>query len=458
MLNNFLIFNKKNALFKKDDRILVAVSGGVDSIVLLNLFLKKRKRFNLTLGVAHVNYGLRPEADEENLFVKNLAKVNSLPFFEEKVSQKITANLEETARIIRYEFFKKTCENNNFSKVAIAHHKNDRAETFFLNLSRGSGLTGLTSMKPKVNNLIRPLLFTTRDDILKYARENKLEYREDRSNVSLEFKRNIIRHLVLPELTKINPMIIDKINEEIEELSNLQEKLEPQIEKIYADLSRKNQKTVEIDSVRLRAESLYLQTEIIRRAIKEIKKNLRDITRKNVSDILKMTQKPHGTKKIILPGGLISRQIYDKIVIGCDKKAAESSLKQKKLPLNSEIQFGNVILKYQEAKTKKTKKNQPNLVFIDKEKAQDLLIRLKRPGDKIIIKGGTKKLQDLFVDLKVPKEQRETIPIIVTKNQEVVWVPNIRVSHFFSATSQTRKTAILKIVPAINRSEPERRR
>lgn len=453
MENKFLVFINQYQLIKKGDRLLVAVSGGADSVVLLYLLHKLSCQLGLSLQIAHVNYGLRSSADEDQALVEALARQYELPFHLKKVETKLHSNIEETARIIRYDFFREILQSENLDKVALGHNQDDRVETFLLNLSRGSGLDGLTALRPCRNELIRPLLSVKKAEIKAFARSHGLEFREDSTNNSLKFKRNILRLKIIPEFQKINSAFVDNVLSEIELLSSLKEMIGMKIDWIFPRTCRIEKEELILDLTKLKTHPRVVQAEIIRKGLAYVAGSLKNVTRKNISQILEISEKPYGTRKICLPGGLISTQVYDKVIFSLVKETGGALPAATKLPCNTETVFLNFSFSYHDTTKRITQRNQKNLVFIDKEKAKDLLVRLKRPGDRIAIgPKASKKLQDLFVDLKIPRAKRGQWPVVAS-GKEIVWVPGIRLSENFRVTKTTRTIGILRIE---SRSKPKK--
>jgi len=444
MIDRFLAFSKENNLIKKGDHILVGVSGGVDSVVLLNILAKIQSKMNLKIAVAHVNYGLRKESDKDNELVRELAKKYGFPFFEEKV-QLSGGNIEEKARDIRYGFFNEICKHNGMNKIAVAHHKNDLIETFFLNLTRGSGLTGLVSMKPKNGNLIRPLLFSTRKEIEKYAKANKLESVEDSTNKDLSIKRNLVRHKIIPEFEKMNPDFVETIDEEIQTLREANDVISSITEGHYKKMAKETGDSVEISVKSLCSLHPYLQSEILRKALLHVKGDLRDISRKNIEDIMNLTEKPYGTKKVHLPEGLLVERIYDKIRLEKWEKPLSVKPKKKTLEIGKKVIFGKWGF-FLENTSEFNQKKFKNLVYLDIHKAGELLVRCRLNGDRIDIREGkTKKLQDIFVDAKVPRSERDSYPVIVNKENKVVLIPLLRTNPLFGADKETKNVASIQV-------------
>jgi len=207
MLAAFKEFIKQNSLFAERETILVGVSGGKDSVVLIDLL----DRAGFAFSIAHCNFHLRgKDSDADEHLVESLAKRYDTKYFKADFdtmgyASENNISVEMAARELRYNWFEKIRRENHFDCIAVAHHRDDSIETFFLNIVRGTGLKGLTGIKPRNKNLVRPLLFATRIEIDEYCRENNLEYRDDLSNESLDFMRNKIRHQVIPVMEEINP-------------------------------------------------------------------------------------------------------------------------------------------------------------------------------------------------------------------------------------------------------------
>lgn len=237
----------QNDLFQKGSKILVAVSGGPDSVCLLDILYKLKKKYSFDLSVAHVNYNLRgKDSDKDEKLVKKLAEkyiipikiLNPHPPFGHLLPKKEEGKLqisENTLREIRYDFFEETRKKIKFDFIAVAHNLDDQVETFLMRLIRGSGLNGLSSMKFRNGKIIRPLLATTRAEILAYLKENKLKFRIDKTNRENIFFRNKIRNQLIPELEKYNPNIkktifesVLSIGEDLAFLSEQAEKLCPE--------------------------------------------------------------------------------------------------------------------------------------------------------------------------------------------------------------------------------------
>ncbi|MGB8489828.1 MAG: tRNA lysidine(34) synthetase TilS [Bacteroidales bacterium] len=223
MLADFLKYAGDNGLFKTDSRILLGVSGGMDSMVMTHLFLAAGYR----TGIAHCNFCLRgEESDLDEELVRNFADKKGIPFYSKRFDTKGYSkshgiSVQMAARDLRFEWFEKIREENSFDSIAIAHNINDSIETMLINLARGTGLTGLTGLKPSAGRIVRPLLFATRSRISQYCNEQRISIREDRSNPETKYTRNKIRHLVIPVLREINPSIEHTLSKTAESLAGL---------------------------------------------------------------------------------------------------------------------------------------------------------------------------------------------------------------------------------------------
>lgn len=225
MIDRLKLFVKEKKLFSRKNKIILAVSGGIDSVVMLDLMIKAGYK----CGIAHCNFKLRgEESDGDELFVDRLSKKYNIELFStrfetEKYASGKGLSTQMAARELRYSWFEEIRESNNYDFIAIAHNSNDIIETFMINMSRGTGLPGLTGIKPKKGHIVRPLLFASREEIIKYHRKESLVYREDSSNESNKYLRNKIRNKVIPVFTEINPAFQNTMMENIKRLDETSE-------------------------------------------------------------------------------------------------------------------------------------------------------------------------------------------------------------------------------------------
>ena len=255
MISEFQSFIDEKSLCEKTDRILLGISGGIDSVCMFHYF----RIAGYSTGIAHCNFGLRgEESDQDELFVRNIASEFDIPSFFVKfdtqgIAEKEGISIQMAARDLRYDWFEEIRKKYDYNYIGIAHNKDDVIETFLINLSRGSGLKGFTGIKPKSGKIIRPLLFSSRNDILTYISANNLEFREDSSNNSVKYSRNLIRHEIIPLFEELNPAFRETM---IENISRLKESEEVYLDSIQSKkeliFKEENQKTIiDIEQLKL---------------------------------------------------------------------------------------------------------------------------------------------------------------------------------------------------------------
>lgn len=272
------------SLWKRNSKVIVGVSGGPDSVCLLDVLVKIKEKSEMDLHVVHVNYGLRgKDSEKDQELVQELAQKNELGLSVLKV-EKLKKINEEKLRNIRYDFFEKVRMELNFDLIAVAHNQDDQVETFFLHLLRGTGLSGLSGMKFKNEKIVRPLLDVSKKDILKYLRENKLKYRVDKTNKEDVFLRNKIRNKLIPYLEKdfnlnIRKTIFDATIVAGEDMSFISDFSK----KIFS--KNRNIKASEIQKLHP-----AIQNRVILEKIKEVKGDLRNIESAHIEEILKIAK------------------------------------------------------------------------------------------------------------------------------------------------------------------------
>ncbi len=298
------------SLIKKDSKIVAAISGGPDSVCLLDIFANLQKKYPLKVIIAHVNYGLRgTDSQKDEIFVRNLAKKYGLEIFVLNPKIKSKFNLENNLREIRYRFFEEIRKKNKFDLIAVAHNADDQVETFFLHLLRGSGLAGLSSMKYKNEKIIRPLLGTWRKEILDYLKNNNLSYRIDKTNLENTFTRNKIRNQLIPILErKFNPKIKNTIFDAIESISD-----------DYSFLNEFSQKAYKKSGL-LSVRKIFknhpaIQKRIILEALREKNSSFRNIESAHLREILKALRSTKNKRQIVAFKGLKIERKGDRIFI-----------------------------------------------------------------------------------------------------------------------------------------------
>lgn len=398
-----------NNRMAKTDKLVLAVSGGVDSVVLLDLIAQAHPKSNIT--VAHVNHGMRKEAKGDEKFVMELAEKYGLEFVLGNFN--LVGKSEAAARKARYDFLEKVRKKTGSKYILTAHHLDDQAETLILNLARGTGPLNFWGMNNLEGNIFRPLLGIPKVEIENCARQRKLKWVTDSSNNNLKYARNRIRHMIIPELKKINPKFLSAVKSEVElgqmaatELTSVAKNKEKNI---------KNGKTLDIKE--LNKQTSFLKELIVFRFLTEALGRA-DIYRKNVKEVLSIINSS-GTKKTSI-GTFTIEKNYDKIIFS-PKNSPRIS--ETKIEPGKSYKFGRFSLKSTFSAGESSKNN----ILISPEIAYNLRVRSIRPGDKIKTRAGTKKISDIFTDAKINLSERKSWPI-VTAGNEVVWVPLLQAS------------------------------
>ena len=296
---------KKYNLIEKGDKIVLAVSGGPDSISMLNILneIKEEKIIDFNICVAHVNHMIRKEAKEDEEYVKKYCKQKEIDFYSKSIDvQKIANNnkvgTEEAGRYARYKFFDEILEKTASNKIAIAHNKNDKAETIIMNLIRGTGITGLKGIEAKRGKYIRPLIECKRYEIEEYCKKENLNPRIDKTNFQNIYTRNKIRNIVIPYIEKeFNPNIIETINRLSELVEEEENYMEKQVEKIYKHiLIEENEKEIIIDLKSFNNQERVIKSKVIIYTITRLFGTSKEISKIHIDDLIKLCNNNIGNK------------------------------------------------------------------------------------------------------------------------------------------------------------------
>lgn len=428
MLDKFNKYNTENDLFRPEDKLLVTVSGGVDSIVLCHLL----KKYNANFAIAHCNFGLRAEeSDKDECFVEELAEALEVNIHIKKFDTKeylknAGISIQMAARELRYQWFSELAKQKGYKYILTAHHQNDLLETVLLNLIRGTGIAGLHGIKPKAGNIIRPLLFATKEHVLKYAEENNLDWREDSSNESAKYQRNLLRLEVIPILKKIN--------------SNLEQTLHQSVEKISAAEAIFNQyiEGCRIDFLTKREHYVSLEFEFLKEEI-EPHLILFELLRpygfnySQSEDILRNLDNDAGKKYISSTYILVK----DRTELIITEKSETNIFLHIQIESNThQIYFpwSDSTIKIQTT-TGFEKTNDFSVAYLNYEKLKfPITARLWKEGDSFHPLGmkGKKKVSDFLNDLKIPLNLKENVSVILS-GEDIVWVVGYRIDERYKA-------------------------
>lgn len=469
-------------MIEEHDTILLGVSGGADSVALLLVLgeLKKSGK-DFSIAVIHVEHGIRGEESKKDAgFVENLCKKLGVEWFLTSVSvpdyaKKHRLGYEEAARILRYQAFadtaQKLMEQGKKVKVALAHHRNDNAETVLFQMIRGSGLTGMCGMQPVRMGeggicYIRPLLCVGRKEIEAYLAEKGQDYCTDATNFELDYSRNRIRNLVVPELLTVNPQAVNHISQTAEQLLEVRDFLMEEAKKSYHKLvtvqnSEPDEKTVlRIDADGLLHLHRAVAKEVIRMALFCAAGGKKDVAAVHIRDVLALCGMQSG-KRIMLPYGLTARKEYDSIRIGREEKKDTFSSAQWEVSVLPEQLSAKIVwipLPDGWNMTLQMRKFSGNMEEIPKKPYTKWLdydmikngfsLRHRRPGDYFYtgpdrLNGKKKKLKEYFVNEKIPQSKRNTMPLIA-RGSEILCIPGGRISASCLVNKNTRY--ILEII------------
>jgi tRNA(Ile)-lysidine synthase len=431
-LENFTNYINNNLPFLNESKLLIAVSGGIDSVVLVYLC----KQLNLDISLAHCNFNLRGlESEKDEAFVNNLGEELGLEVFVQNFDTETYAkqhklSIQMAARELRYQWFEALQCQLDFDYILTAHHADDNLETFLINLSRGTGLEGLSGI-PVINDaLVRPLLAFTRDDIEAYAVLNKIEWREDASNASIKYLRNKIRHEVIPILKGINPQLLQNFNKTI---SHLNESLD-----IIND--RMNKVSDEIISVQEDALQFNIsKIKTLNNPRAYLYELLKDYGFTEWDDVFDLLEAQSG-KQLFSEGWRLVKHrdslLLSQIVISKNQNIFISSF-------DNPIQIATGVLYFEEVENISTLHK--DSIYVDKNLLKfPLIVRPKKDGDSFFPFGmkGSKKLSKFLKDEKLSLIDKEKIELLCSC-EEIVWVICNRADNRFRVTDKTK--TILKI-------------
>jgi len=434
VLNNFQNHINQNLSFLNKSRLLIAISGGLDSVVLTHLC----HQLKLNIALAHCNFNLRGnESDGDEEFVLQLAEDLDLEVFIESFETEDYAktyklSTQMAARELRYNWFEELAEQLNFDFILTAHHADDNLETFLINLSRGTGLDGLMGI-PEVNNkIVRPLLTFSREDIETYAKTNKLTWREDSSNASNKYLRNKLRHDVIPVLKEINPFLLQNFESTQNHLQDSKQIIEDTI-------------------VRIQKKAVYVDNDnVIRLSIKKLKKLsnpkaylfelLKDFNFTEWDDVTNLLDAQSGKQVFSSTHRLLKDRDYLMLIENNSEETQESiSISEDKKQLKTS--FGTLFFDEADA----IFDAQANVICVDKAKLKHpLILRKWEEGDFFYPSGmtGKKKLSKYFKDEKMSLIDKENTWLLCSE-KDIVWVIGRRADNRFFATENTKQ--ILKI-------------
>ncbi|MET1057001.1 MAG: tRNA lysidine(34) synthetase TilS [Pedobacter sp.] len=436
-LQTFAEYIRKNDLFNRTHKILLAVSGGKDSVLMVHYF----KEAGFKFGIAHCNFGLRGgESQRDEHFVRTLAAVMDVPLYVTHFETKTYAadhkiSTQMAARDLRYSWFEELRSNEQYDFIAVAHHQDDAIETVLLNLVRGTGIAGLHGILPKRDYLVRPLLFLSRKEIDELISSNSIEYVEDSSNLTSNYARNKLRLDVIPKLKEINPNLEETFARNIVRFADTEIVLQQRIAQLTAEICEK------------RINGVYLLIEKVvalrpqRLLLSELLKPY-GFTEMVAEELLASLDKQSGTS-FYSPSHRITIDRTELIITNTIEEHDRHHMIHR---ADKTLQLDRQMIEITYAEEVSFESNL-HKAFIDVEKLIfPLILRNWQEGDRFMPLGmkNFKNLSDFFIDQKVPLPEKENIPILINGNGEIVWVMGLRQDNRYKVTSTTKKVVIFE--------------
>ena len=435
-LNEFIALNN---LFTPDSKILAALSGGMDSVLMVHLL----KAAGLSFGIAHCNFQLRGnESINDQQFCKNLAHEIQVPFYTVNIEtiQHVADNkvsVQMAARQLRYDWFEQLRQQEGYDTIALAHHQNDAIETILLNLTRGTGIAGLHGILPKNGRLVRPLLFLNRTDIEDLVTENGFAYAEDSSNASAKYARNKIRLEVIPQLKELNPKLEQTFERNLEHFRELEVLLQLKVAEVREALFVHTPNEIHLPLTGIK--SLEPKRLLLFNLLQQYGFN-----KTAVDDIIASLDKHPG--RVFESAGYTLVLDRDKLILSKNSEPAAAMQIQQS---DKEHHFGRYKLNLLHDDSGLIVKNNPMAVSIDSALLiYPLTVRNWEQGDYFYPMGmqGRKKISDFFIDQKIPLNQKSEIPLLINGNGDVMWICGYRPDDRYKVTDKTKKVTIFELI------------
>ncbi len=441
--------------------VVVGISGGPDSVCLLSILNSLSPKLEIKLHAVHINHMLRgKEADDDEEYVITLCKKLNIPLIVKKIDIRTLAknkgiSLEEAGREARYEEFGKILEELGKGVVAVAHNKNDQAETILMHLVRGTGLNGLKGMEYKRGAIVRPLLDIRREEIEDYCTSNLLNPRTDSSNLESIYTRNKVRLELIPSINRLfDRDIIESLCRMASVVAEDSDFIEDNAFKVYNKcIQKRDSNTLELDADKIRTSHPSIAKRVLRMAINELRGDLKGIEAIHLESIQNIIETGVTGKHITIPGGICVKLSYgllklyepDTLVTAADFEMLLDMTGSTELSDKGYIIEADIIEEVESFKDYQGVSQNAYQQFFDCGKLiSGIYIRNRRNGDvfKPLGSSGTKKLKEYFIDKKIPRELRDNIPLIA-KNNEIIWIVGHRTSDKFKVTENTK--SVLKI-------------
>ncbi|KAB1063768.1 tRNA lysidine(34) synthetase TilS [Salibacter halophilus] len=435
----FLEYINEEKLLTRNNKLLVGVSGGIDSVTLCELL----HRSNISFAIAHCNFGLRGgESDADDIFVQSLADNYEVPHFRKyfetkKYAEENGVSIQMAARDLRYEWFEEIRSKEQYDFIAVATNLNDDLETMLINFTRGTGIKGLTGIKPKNGKVVRPLLFASRDQIETFARQEEVNWREDSSNQSTKYLRNDIRHNVVPVLKRANPSLENTFRENVIHFKQAEEFIQNRMADIYEQIIEQQKDGVALDKEFIvnDPDGRFILFRILHRYA---------FHRDQTNQIFELLNQQPG--KQFFSSAYVLTIDRGKIFIQPREKEGhvQNHLEPTDMEISRPVPLRTKVLTMDEFTMDKSL----DVACLDFDKLNfPLTVRTWQEGDSFVPLGmkGNKKVSDLLVDEKVPLNQKQHVSVVVS-GDEIVWVVGIRISDKVKVNEETQKVFLMELI------------
>jgi tRNA(Ile)-lysidine synthase len=446
----------EHGMIRRGDRVVVAVSGGADSVCLLDVLARLSPGMDLTLVAAHFDHGLRGEEDaSETRFVARLASERGAVFETEKAPVSLHdrgGSLEERAREARYAFLDRVRQGHGARRVAVGHTLDDQAETVLMRLLRGAGLSGLSAIPPvREPGIVRPLIRVRRREVEGYLEARGIPWRTDPTNLLAGPLRNRIRLELLPRLLEHQPRLVERLGE----MADLAREEDAFLEGLARDWLDEQRGAAEDGRVVLPRPALAglpaaLRRRVVRQALGSAKGGLAGVQRNHVAAVEGLIRGERPQSRVDLPGNRCVRRSYDRILFG-PSEAGEAPGYHVWMPGPGSYSLQDaglrVVLEEKTRSAVSTLSQSPRTAFLDAGRVRyPLEMRPRRPGDRFVPLGmeGSRKVKDVLIDLKVPMEARARIPLLLSRGT-VVWLCGLRIDDRFKVTGGTEKVLVVRV-------------
>ncbi|OXZ27049.1 tRNA lysidine(34) synthetase TilS [Finegoldia magna] len=432
-------------LIEKNDKILIGLSGGADSVFLFNVLYQLKDDLDFEIKTCHINHSYRDAALRDEKFSREISKEKNIQFFSKKVDMKQysidnSISLEDSGRILRYNCFNEILEAEKLNKIAVAHHLDDQVETFFLHLFRGSGIDGLCGIQYRNKNIIRPLLDVSKSEILTYLDENNIEYVTDETNFVADVQRNKIRLEMLPYIQEnFNCSINESIYRTINILKDSKEIIDDVTKLKYEKLVNQKYSEYSIYVDLFRKEKTSVKRNIIRKLLIELNGSNQDIRMVYIDDIIELFDLKNGSEYVFKDYSFFKS--YDKVIIRKNLNNKKSQSVEFEL---GKINFGDFKINSYLTKDTNVKPSRNKMVFDSEILSHNLILRKRKNGDRIKLKGFTKKIKDVFIDNKVLQIERDNYPIL-SDEENVYAILSLKRSNLYMKNSNSKEVLVIEV-------------